>query len=53
MSTRIEKEKDAGQHVGTCPNLGGPTTDHLDKSFLGINRKWADRYEQLNRGHPQ
>ena len=50
MATKIKTEKETSQQVGTVPNLGGPTTTILANQEILINRSWAQRYEELNRG---
>lgn len=53
----IRTKKGTVQQSEGIPNLGGPTSTHLDSSYIDVNlsdfRDFADRYEELNRGNPQ
>lgn len=50
MSNEIEKGKDTVQQTCADPNLGGPTSTHLDKREILNNLAWALSFEQLNGG---
>lgn len=54
MKVEINAKNPTVQQVGEGSNLGGPTSNPLDKSEKGINldswSDFADRYEELNGG---
>ena len=54
MKVEINTQNPAVQQVEQGSNLGGPTSNPLDKSKNGINLDsfidFADRYEELNGG---
>lgn len=48
MSTKIETKSGPIQTGQTRPNLGGPTSNCLDKAQREFNLAWAQKYEKLN-----
>ncbi len=50
MSTEIDTKGTVIQKERTDPNLGGPTSTHLDKQEILTNLAWALSFEELNGG---
>lgn len=50
MTTKIKTELNPIQTPDAGPNLGGPTSNHLDEREKEFYRIFADRYTILNGG---
>ena len=50
MTTKIKTETTPTQRPIVGPNLGGPTSNHLDEREKEFYRVFADRYTILNGG---